>query len=306
MEYQKVTTEAEAVSNLALAASGVVPIDAFEVGGVDFIAYKNATGGVTVERMVKRDDHGLLLDKPSHIAQGVVLETEGSLTQYVRDFKVDGTRLFAEIAANTIVAIIDYHEGRTSGVEDLGGEHSTSADDEGRADFTDHRATLKLPFSEQWATWTGADGILMDQLAFARFIHENQHDVADPSGADLLDLVKDLRGSRTKKFTGDLNLNASGTSFEYEDRAAVSAKDTLTIPDTFVLRIPVYFGGKPVEVFAQLRHDVNDGGALKLGFKLLRRETVRQEAFQAVVDAVSTDAGVPAVYGKVTPPVDSY
>lgn len=307
MEDQtKVTTEAEAVSNLALAASGVVPIDAFEVGGVDFIAYKNAANGVTVERMAKRDDHGLLLDKPSHVAQAVTLETEDSLAQYVRDFKVDGTRLFAEIGANTIVAIIDYHEGRTSAVNDLGGEHSVSADDEGRADFTDHRATLKLPFSEQWGIWTGADGTLMDQLAFARFIHENQQDVEDPSGADLLEVVRDLRGSRTKRFTGDLNLNASGTSFEYEDRAGVSAKDSVTIPDAFVLRIPVYFGGQPVEVFAQLRHDVDDGGALKLGFKLLRRETVRQEAFQAVVEAVSTNAGVPAVYGKVVAPGPVY
>ena len=302
-DQPKVTTEAEAVSNLALAASGVVPIDAFEVGGVDFIAYKNAAGDVTVERMAKRDDHGQLLDAPTRIAQDVTLETEGSLVAYVRDYKLDGTRLFAEIADNTIVAIIDYHEGRTSGVEDLGGASSVDPDDKGEAAFTDHRATLVLPFSEEWGIWTGSDDKLMDQLSFARFIHENGGDVLDPSGADLLDVVKDLRGSRMKKFTGDLNLNASGTSFEFEDRAGVSARDSVTIPDTFVLRIPVYFGGQEVELHAQLRHDVTDNGELKLGYKLLRRETVRQKAFQAVVDTVSTSAGVPAVYGKVVPTI---
>lgn len=306
MEDQKVTTEAEAVSNLALAAQGVVPIEAFEVGGADYVAYKDRNGGVTIDRMPKLDDHGLLVDAPVRIAQGVLLETADSLVAYVRDFKVDGTRLFAEIAANTIVAIIDYHEGRTSGVNDLGAEHSVDADDKGVAAFTDHRATLKLPFSEQWGIWTGSDGKLMDQLDFARFIHENQQDVEDPSGADLLEVVRDLRGSRTKRFTGDLNLNASGTSFEYEDRAGVSAKDSVTIPDAFRLFIPVYFGGPPVHVFAQLRHDVNDGGQLKLGFKLLRAESVRQATFQAVVDDAAERAGVPAVYGKVTPPSSAH
>ena len=301
MEDQKVTTEAEAVANLALAAQGVVPVEAFQIGEADYLAFKNERGGVVIQRMPKVDDHGMVIEAPARIAQGVVLETATSLVEYVRDFKRDGTRLFAEIAANTIVAIIDYHEGRTSGVEDLGGQHSTDADDKGTADFTDHRATLVLPFSEQWEIWKKADDKLMDQLDFARFVHENQQDVEDPTGADLLEVVRDLRGSRLKRFTGDMNLNASGTSFEYEDRAGVSAKDSVTIPDAFRLSIPVYFGGPCVSLFAQLRHDVDDSGRLKLGFKLLRAESVRQATFQAVVDDAAERAGVPAVYGKVTP-----
>ena len=297
MEDQKVTTEAEAVSNLALAAQGVVKVEVLEVDGTHYIFTENAAGGVDRHRIVPTDDYGHILAKPSRIRQGVTVETADSLVNYVRDFKVDGTRLFASISTNVILAVLDYHEGRTTAVADLGAEHSVGADDEGKADHADHTVTLRLPYSEEWGTWTGQDQKLMSQLDFARFIQENGVDILSPDRGDLLDIVRDLRGTRKKKFTGDLNLNGGDTSFEYEDRAEVSAKDSVAIPDAFTLRLPVFFGGELVELQAQLRHDVTQEGELKLGYKLLRRESVRQATFKAVVQDVADRSGAPAVYG---------
>lgn len=299
-DQTKITTEAEAVSNLALAAQGVVPVEVLDVNGVHYAFTKDPHGGVKQTRLKAEDDHGNLTEAPARVVQRVNLETADSIVVYLKDYKSDGSRLFANIGADTIVGVIDYHEGRLSAVADLGGAESVSADHEAKADFTDHRATLKLARSEEWKTWTAQDGQLMDHLAFARFLYENKQDVKDPSGADLLDIVRDLRGTRLKKFTGDMNLNASGTSFEYEDKAQVSAKESVTIPETFRLFIPVYFDGAKVEVTAQLRHDVDEGGRLFLGFKLMRPEYVRQSTFMDVVRDVEDRSGVPAVYGQLT------
>lgn len=311
-EDQRPVTDTEAVANMAMAAVNRVPVEVLDLDGrtVVFTTVKDSCGGETVAMLVQqpRDDHGNLKNKPERIAGGVTVETQDSLVDYVRDFKGTGTRLFASIAHNVIVAVLDYHEGRTDAVHDMGGKVDPAK--VGHAfvpapDHGQHVATLQLVFSEQWTTWTGKDGKLMDQVEFARFVQENAPDVESPDGATLLELVRDLRGSRLHKFTGDVNLNAARDSFTYEDRATVGrAAGTLDVPDAFTLRLPVYFGGEAVAVQAQLRHDVNESGKLSLGFKLLRRESVRQATFRQLVDDVAGQAGVPAVYGTLKGPAD--
>lgn len=296
----KPTTEAEAVTALALESAGLVPVEMAQVHDQTVAFYRDHHGGVGHLVFQENDDHGNLKNKPCRVAQGVTIETAPSLVSYVRDFKGDGTRIFADISTDTLVAVLDYHEGRTSAVADLGGESEgdDSADFTPAPDFGQHVATLRLKRSEEWELWAGKDGQLMDQVSFARFLYENAQDVADPSGADLLDVVKDLRASRSKSFTGDLNLGREGVSFDYSDRQNVSAKDSVTIPERFTLSIPVYFGEGPVTIQAHLRHEVDEGGRLNLGFKLLRRESVRQATFQSLVDRVAAESGAPAVYGR--------
>lgn len=305
------TTEAAAVANMALNAAGVVPVEVLELDGKNHVwTPKRDLHGTTVsvDHMVilPTDAHGLLTETPSRVAASVVVETQDSLVDYVRDFKGTGTRMFASIASNVIVAVLDYHSGRTDAVADMtvNGVEGTSRKPDDMADFTadpdhgQHVATLKLPYSEQWVTWTTQDGKLVDQLAFARFIQENAPDIETPDGATLLELVRDLRGSRTKKFTGDVNMAAARDGFAYEDRTDLRSAGELHVPDAFTLRLPVYFGGESVAVQAQLRFDVSDEGKLALGFKLLRREAIRQATFKGVVGDVGTRSGCPVVYGE--------
>lgn len=300
-------TEAEAVANMALAAVNRVPVEVLDLDGVQHLFTTNARtshGTTSVEhtRLFPEDAHGLKLDKPSRVAGRVVVETEDSLVAYVRDFKTTGTRLFANISANVIVAVLDYHEGRTDAVADMGtgsGSLEDQPDYVSAPDFGTHVAKLALPYSEQWETWSDMDTRMVSQVEFARFLLENMADVESPDGATLLELVKDLRGTRTKKFTGNVNLNAVADSFQYEDRQTVGAgHESVSIPNGFSLRLPVYFGGETVELHAQLRTDVSESGQLSLGFKLLRRESVRQATFQQLVRNVASVAGVPVVYGR--------
>lgn len=306
-EETRPATEAEAVSNLALNAAGVVPVEVLELDGQHhvFTPKRDHHGVVSIQHdvLAKRDAHGLLVDKPERIAAAVTVETQDSLVSYVRDFKGTGTRLFASISSSVIVAVLDYHDGRTDAVADMGATATPADENHGFtpvADFADHAATLRLAFSEEWSTWTAQDGKLVDQVTFARFIQENAPDVESPDAATLLELARDLRGTRTKRFTGDVNMMAARDSFTYEDRTDLKTPGDLAVPDAFMLRLPVYFGGERVALQAQLRYDVNDEGQLRLGFKLLRRESVRQATFQKLVDDVADRSGCPVVYG--TPP----
>lgn len=292
-------SNASVTAELALAAQSPTHLT---IAGRELLVTPRADGGVNVAEVLKRDAHGNLLDGTSRIIGAVTLQTQDSMVEYLRDFKAPGTRVFADISANAMVAVLDYHRGRTDALtgEATGAAAGVSPLADDAADHGQHTATLRLPFSEEWKVWTGTEGKLMSQTDFARFIIENQPDFVSPSHADLLELARDLRGSRNVKFTANVNPNAERESFEYVDRQDVNRTDNLDVPSGFTIRIPVYFGGEATELQAQLRHDVDESGRLKLGYKLLRAEQVRQAVFRKVVGELAEQAGVPALYGTVT------
>lgn len=299
-EFKENETESSVAAQLA--AEAVRGHIAEAEGRAFLITPRGDGGGVDIAEVLKRDAHGNLTDLPGRIVSAVTVQTQDSLSAYVNDFKSEGTRLFADIFANSIVAVLDYAEGRTdalSGVVMKGTDSIESL----LTGFRDHVATLSLPFSEEWKVWTKADGTLMSQNDFARFVLENQPDFLNPDHATMRELVNDLRATRNVKFTAEVNVNAETESFEYADRTDVHRRDNLEIPSSFTIKIPVYFGGRSVEVMAQLRHGVDsETGALKLGFKLLRLEQVRQAVFKELVTEVSDQTGAPVVYGKAVTP----
>lgn len=218
--------------------------------------------------------------KPDHIQQSVTLQTVDSLVDYLNRFKTEDTVLFADIATNTIIGAVDYH-GPAS------------------AALVAHRATLTLPHSVEWKTWSDIDGKLMGQLEFARFLEENASDVAAPSGADLLEACRDLQARRKVNFIKAVRTNSDNESFEFTDETtATTKKGDVEVPSKFQLQIPVYFGDQSTSIFAFLRWRLEEGEGLKLGVKLHRAEHVRQAVFRQIVLAAAERTDRPAVFGR--------
>lgn len=217
----------------------------------------------------------------SFIAQRVTVQTADSLVQYARDFaREDESVLFADIEANRIVGLIDYH---TDTPQRLG-----------------HRVTLDLPHAIEWKTWAGIDGKLMGQLEFARFLEENAADIEAPSGAELLEACRDLQANRKVNFTKAVRTASDNENFEYVDETtATTKKGGVEIPSRFQLRIPVYFGGRSYALFAFLRWRLDEGEGLKLGIKLHNPEHVRQAVFKEVVAEVADQTGLTAYFGRI-------
>ena len=223
--------------------------------------------------------------QPKRVIQGVTVQTVDSLVDYVARFSNTESVLFADISGNSITALIDYHAAAQEGVvtpEQVG-----------------HRASMVLPFSEEWRTWTSISGKLMEQLEFARFLEENACDVAAPSGADLLETVRDLQARRKVDFRKAVRTSSDNENFEFTDNTTATSKNGgVEVPSKFLLKLPVYFGGESVELYAFLRWRLEEGG-LKLGIQLHRAEHVRQAVFKQIVNDVAHRTERVAMFGKV-------
>lgn len=244
---------------------------------------------IVPEGMSKHDineEHGLKRTMPGYLKQDVTLQTVDSLVDYVGRFKGADTVLFADIAENRIVAVLDFH---TAAAGDTAPTVRRGA----------HRAAMVLPFSEEWRIWTQANGVLKQQLEFARFIEENGGDVVAPPGGELLDAMRDLQANRKVNFTKAVRTQSENENFEYTDETEMKSRGGIEVPTKFQLKIPVYFGEPTTDVFAFLRWKLDDG-KLQLGIALHRAEHVRQAVFKQIVLSVGERTMCPVVFGKAS------
>lgn len=279
-------TEADAIAALATKAAGTAQV----LEGPDSRKFLILPAGLTQTEV--SDPHGLKLTLPRYISQNVTLQTVDSLIAYVQRFKLPQTLLFADMAQSHISAAVDYHRPPAAAEDKL----APLAE---QAQHVAHRASMVLPFSEEWKLWTGIDGRLVGQLDFARFIEENAPDIVAPEPAALLEAVRDLQALRKVNFIKAVRTESGNENFEYTTETTNVTKGGVELPKQFKLKIPVYFGESAVEIFAYLRWkvDVEEGG-LTLGIALNRREHVRQAVFKLIATRVAESTGCPVVYGK--------
>lgn len=279
-------TETGAVADLAVKAAAAASILKTDDGRLFLIV----PDGMKHHQITR--DHAVATLRPNNVVQSVTLQTVDSLVDYVQRFKTADTMLFADIDANRIVAIVDYHVAQQA--------VATLKEGERQANFLKHAATLTLPFSEEWQVWTKAsDGGLMGQLDFARFLEENGGDVVAPDGGTLLEICRDLQAARNVNFTKAVRTASDNENFEYTDKTDLSDKGGIEVPTKFQLRLPVYFGEETTELFAYLRWAIDtERGGLKIGAKLSRAEYVRQAWFKRIVGDVAGRTDCSVVYGK--------
>jgi uncharacterized protein YfdQ (DUF2303 family) len=265
-------TEAEAIADLATRAAGLP--EALTAGsGREFLIMP---AGMTREEITL--PHAVAPILPGNITQSVTLQTVDSLVEYVTKFKGPETILFADLDANSITAVIDYHGAAAP-------------------NHVKHKAKLTLRLSVEWSAWNAIDKKLMDQLAFARFIEENATDVVAPSGAELLEVCRDIQAVRKADFKKVVRTQSGTERFAYNEETTATSGD-VEVPSKFLLNIPVYFNEAAVELAAFLRWNLNDG-SLTLGVQLHRVEQVRQAMFKLIVTAAAERTGQPVVFGKL-------
>lgn len=295
MNLSQTNTEAEAVALLTLEAEkGIVHFIAD--GNREFVALPNANGGYDLEQITQ--DNAADVKVPKLVTANVKVQTAGSLGDYINRFKNYDTSLFADIASDTIVAIVDYHKMPGANMLDNPSvaTEGQSSDHDAHAQLNLHRVTLKLPKSMEWDIWMGRDGKLMKHIEFASFIEENGIDVTEPSGGALLDMCRDLQVKAGVSFNSSIRYG-DAVSIEYQKGDDVSTKDNLQLPSEIKLSIPVYFGEPPIQLTAYLRREINDG-KLSLGYKISRAEMARQAEFHRIVNELMTTVDhLPMVYG---------
>lgn len=263
-------TEAEAIAGIV--EERLLTPGSMEVGGRTFLV---SDARAHLKELPPLDG---AQPKPAHIKTQPVFYSKESYIDYLNAFKRAGSVVFADLSGNSFEAIFDYHTPTG-------------------ADLCVHKAVFALRYTEEWQRWSKVSGQLGSQADFARFLEENHTEVLRPSGADLLEIVKDFRAVRSINFSQALRLDNGDTEFAYTTETSGStAKGTLVVPTMFELLLPVFYGEPPVMIRAFLRYKLDDG-VLKIGYQLHRAEYVKQAAFEVIAQGISEKTELPVYSG---------
>jgi uncharacterized protein YfdQ (DUF2303 family) len=166
-------------------------------------------------------------------------------------------------AVGSIVAVLD--------------DHAPS----GAAGWGEHVARLDLLTTPEWRHWLRRDGELGKHLDFAEHLEDGIPEIRQPAAADLLDLVQQISVTRNMSFSSKASAHAGAVTLSYseEEDAKSSKRGELDIPQSITLSLAPFPGGKRVELKANVRYRINEGG-LTIGYKLERPQDALRQAVE--------------------------
>lgn len=197
---------------------------------------------------------------PERIQGTAALTTLASLIKHVNRFKNEGTGVFATDGAQPSIQVVyDYHK----------------KDD---PKFGRHRALYKFPLSNEWNAWKAANEKWMLQGDFATFLEDRLGDVLEPSIATagakstaeelglnlasrqkLMTLSRGLTVHVESVMTNHQNLSSGEIAMVFKEQHKDEGGNALTVPNGFLLAIPVFHGGLAYSIPVRLRYKANSG-----------------------------------------------
>jgi uncharacterized protein YfdQ (DUF2303 family) len=266
-------TEAQAIAELAIASATPYAL----ADGVFSIVTPLGSRG----RILDLERYEPLPRRPRGVA---TLYTGGSLVQYVQSREAHTASLYADVQTRRIEAVLNDHAPEGPG-------------------WADHRAVVALRHTPAWAAWTAFDGQIRDQVAFAEHIEDNLPDIAEPAGADMLEMAQTFEANTLVAFRSAHRLDNGQVQLRYEERtdATAGSKGQIPIPQTFLLGIAPFEGSDPYRVTARLRYRIRDG-RLAIGYILDRPDDVLRAAFDEILSEVEEGTGLVAFRGSPPPP----
>lgn len=242
---------------------------------VPYLVYK---GEVKTFPELVFNGHG---ERPERVKGTVKVFDPASFVAYYRQFADDHSRVFADDAARTVTAVLDYHEGAKADAARWGA----------------HRVMLELRHSEEWKTWLAGNNKKMSQQEFAEFLEQNAMDISHPQPAAILDVARDLQGTTEVEFGAGVRTSNGQVRFKYTEtvRATVGG-EKVEVPESFTIAIPVFIGANITLIQALLRFRLNQG-KLTFFYTLVRPEQRVREAFADARTMIAADLGAEIING---------
>lgn len=207
-----------------------------------------------------------------------ILNDAESFVAVVLDQKSESTRMFSTISPPTFTAVFN-HAALGSG-------------------WGDHKAKYNAPLAPEWKAWTGIDGKKMNQVEIAQFIENNLVDVAEPEGATLLEICRTLEAKKKVNFSSSIRLTDGTNQFTFEEEISGTAqKGQLSIPEVFVIGVPVFENGEKWRVDVRLRYRIEEGGRLVMWVELVRPHKVIEEAVKELRARIAEGTGLAILNG---------
>jgi len=206
------------------------------------------------------------------------------------------------LAAPSMLIVFDYHRGT---------ENTKGADSGAR--FCQHRGRYLFPLSDEWKTWTGANGVVMEQARFAEFIENRIVDIDDipreqakalatqlgtsyATASKLFELSRGLSIRVNSKVGQARNLASGEAQITYSSEHQDESGAPLKVPGAFVIAVPVFKGGARYQLPVRLRYRVKEQSVVWF-LELYRSDLVFEHAVREACDRAKTETGLPILYG---------
>lgn len=273
-------TENETANLIAELATAGVAAREVPAGNTPFVVIPEKYKVQTLAEVIQNDRS----PRPHRIKQAVEVWDADSFIDYYVRFRDADSRVFADIKAATVTAILDYHE-------------AVEEDIIPKPRWGSHKLTLILQKSPEWLLWTASNKKTMDQDTFATFIEDNAPDVVEPSAATMKEIASDLHETHEMAFAGTTKGANGSQKLNYtQENKSTFGKADAAVPESFKVAIPVYSGGGLVQLTARLRWRVASGKA-NFWYDLLRADAAELAAFKGTRSQITDAIGVPVLSG---------
>lgn len=258
--------------------------------------------GFKVESLKKHLDENRLY--PERRTGTVTTTRIKSFIDVVNRFKNEDSVVFADVKVEdkrieaNLTAVFDYHP-KNDDVQD--------------ADNLGHRATFGFPISKAFKNWLEKNTQAMSQIEFAYFLEKRLHDMSAPTEEDkamieglkpkfadpinILELSRDLEIYSNEAFISRNKLSSGETEIKFSAQHVDGNGKPISIPDFFVINVPIFEGGSRQRVLSQLRYR-KDGNVLVWFYELYNIDEMLLEAFDKATAEVEAAVALPLYFGK--------
>lgn len=233
-------------------------------GGIPYAVVADGTHLESLEPYLRRT--------PERLKASPKFDDFSSFVRYVNRFKADGTLIFADQKAGTLVAVIDYHVPCE------------------QPSWCEHRATLDLKKSPEWEAWASKNSTLtktnlFEQVALGEFLEDQMPYIIEPQGAAIQEAILKLEVQRTITVKSHHNLDNGTAQIIYLD-SETQQQEQMKIPTRFKLRLRHYLGQDPIDVNVRLRYRPRDT-SIVFFYLIEDFEKIAEDAFSAVIGSVA-------------------
>lgn len=258
-------TAVNALRDLTEATMGPMSIGASE--GAISVPFLRVPNGMRIENIEN------LLNAPARTHGHVELHDIPSFIAYVNRHKADSTLIYFNREERTFIAVLN--------------EASREVPQWG-----DHKATVTLKHSRQWAAWENEKA--RTQKDFAEFLEDRLGEIAKPDGTSLFGLITNLELSQSASFSSNVKLQNGDVriAFSRDTKGAGS----MDIPAKIELAIPIWENGPAFGVVVKLRHRLTEN-SLTFTMIIEKKLDMVDAAIDSASGAIATATSLPVLRG---------
>lgn len=218
------------------------------------------------------------------------VRTASAFVDYVLKHGIEGSTLIVA-DEKSVTAVFNHH-----------GEAGSAAG--GSAGWNDWGCILELQYTPSWTGWRGFAGTYQTQENLANWLEEQALDVINPSGGELLDIIRNLRLVSQSVVQRRVNLQNGAVTFYFnEDFVPAGGGDdeagSITVPPGFTICTQVFRDGPEFEIPVLLRYRVKEGHPEWM-FKFTgEAQKIFDDAFDKMTSEIAVGTGLRVYRGSL-------